>query len=208
MLWRPGWPKAPGGTTSQPPNVGSVLLSSTSRTHRQPHTQGTAPSDETQVPWGQCAQGLGKQAGLGVADGWLAPSMVCAFIFPTEDIRGASGKGQASHHVLSLQLQRETQTGLEAVHSLKNSQGFTGNSDSGPPETESMAGQGPHWARCQGWSHTKVPRSHHRTGLGSGWDCSLLACLPPWLLFRLASACAWDAAPAPATKHTCRGQKR
>lgn len=32
--------------------------------------------------------------------------MVFAFIFPTEDIRGVSGKGQASHHVLSLQLMK------------------------------------------------------------------------------------------------------
>lgn len=59
--------------------------------------------------------------------------MVFAFIFQTEDVRGAAGKGQVSRHVLSLQLQ------LKLKHAWKKSalqrasiQGSTGTSDSEP----------------------------------------------------------------------------
>lgn len=63
------------------------------------------------------------------------------------------------------------------------------------PETESVANQGLHWTRGLA----------HRPGLHSGCGRSLLACLPPWLLLGLASACTWDATPAPATKNTSAG---
>lgn len=133
-----------------------------------------------------------------MAEGWLAPSMVFAFIFRTEDIRGAVGKGQASRHVLSLQLQHEIQTSLEEASPSKDIQGFTGSSGS-----ESVASQGLHWTRCQVGLHEKVPGGlAYHPGLRSRWDCSLLACLSPRLLLGLASACTWDTTPAPATKHT------